>query len=182
MAATSACVVSSVVAASTANSHVATATRTIASYGTLLSTRRASFKTGVVVPATARSAAFRTEPKKYLTIVAAKATKDPETTVESTVDDTSAAFEDALKSVQEAWEKTDDKVAIAGLGLAGLVAIWSAAGLINAVDKLPLIPDFFEFVGILFSGWFVYRYLLFKPDREVLFKFIDETMTKITGQ
>jgi hypothetical protein len=117
-----------------------------------------------------------------LAIVAAKATKDPETTVESTVDDTSAAFEDALKSVQEAWEKTDDKVAIAGLGLAGLVAIWSAAGLINAVDKLPLIPDFFEFVGILFSGWFVYRYLLFKPDREELFKFIDETKTKITGQ
>lgn len=29
------------------------------------------------------------------------------------------------------WEKTDDKVAIAGLGVAGLVALWAAAGLIN---------------------------------------------------
>lgn len=40
--------------------------------------------------------------KRSLTIVAAKATKEPETTVNSTVDDSSAAIEDALKSVQEA--------------------------------------------------------------------------------
>jgi hypothetical protein len=37
-----------------------------------------------------------------LTIVAAKATKEPETTVNATVDDTSAALEDVLKKVQEA--------------------------------------------------------------------------------
>jgi hypothetical protein len=30
--------------------------------------------------------------------------------------------------------------------------------------------------------WFVYRYLLFKPDREELFKLIDDAKSKITGQ
>lgn len=42
------------------------------------------------------------EPKRSLIIVAAKATNEPETTVNETVDDTSAALEDALKKVQEA--------------------------------------------------------------------------------
>jgi len=117
-----------------------------------------------------------------LSIVATKAIKEPETSAESTVNETSAAVNDALKSVQEWWEKTDDKLAIGSLGFAGLVALWASAGLIGALDRLPLIPDFFEIVGILFSGWFVYRYLLFKPDREELFKLIEDTKTRITGQ
>jgi len=148
----------------------------------LLSSRRGSFKTGVAIPASARSSGSRAEPKRSLTIVATKATKEPETTVNTTADESAAALEDVLKKVQDAWEKTDDKVAISGLGVAGFVTLWAAAGLINAVDKLPLVPSLFEIVGILFSGWFVYRYLLFKPDREDLFKIIDGIKEKITGQ
>ncbi|CAK9195013.1 unnamed protein product, partial [Sphagnum troendelagicum] len=93
-----------------------------------------------------------------------------------------AALKNTLKSVQEAWDKADDKLAISGLGFAALLVLWASTGLINAIDKLPLIPAVFEFVGILFSGWFVYRYLLFKPDREELFKLIDDAKSKITGQ
>ncbi|KAF3339798.1 Protein CURVATURE THYLAKOID 1C [Carex littledalei] len=70
-----------------------------------------------------------------------------------------------VKSVQTAWSSPEDRLALAGLGFAGLVYIWAARNLISAVDKLPLLPSFFEFIGILYSSWFVYRYLLFKPDR-----------------
>jgi hypothetical protein len=80
------------------------------------------------------------------------------------------------------WEKVDDKLAVGGLGFAALILLFASSGLINAIDKLPLIPAVFEFVGILFSGWFVYRYLLFKPDREELLKVIDDVKSKITGQ
>uniref|UniRef100_A0A0C9RND8 TSA: Wollemia nobilis Ref_Wollemi_Transcript_8761_920 transcribed RNA sequence n=1 Tax=Wollemia nobilis TaxID=56998 RepID=A0A0C9RND8_9CONI len=51
-----------------------------------------------------------------------------------------------------------------------------------AIDKLPLLPSSFEFIGILFSGWFVYRYLLFQPDREELVKKIKDAVSQITGQ
>ncbi|KAJ7297544.1 hypothetical protein O6H91_01G034600 [Diphasiastrum complanatum] len=87
-----------------------------------------------------------------------------------------------FEGLQEAWEKTDDKLAIGGLGAAALVILWASTGLISAIDKLPLLPAFFEFVGILFTGWFVYRYLLFKPDREELVKKIEIAKEKITGQ
>eukprot|EP00246_Nothoceros_aenigmaticus_P004076 TRINITY_DN15413_c0_g1_i1.p1 TRINITY_DN15413_c0_g1~~TRINITY_DN15413_c0_g1_i1.p1 ORF type:complete len:173 (-),score=26.86 TRINITY_DN15413_c0_g1_i1:454-972(-) len=89
---------------------------------------------------------------------------------------------DAFKNIQESWEKVDDKLAIGGLGFAALLVLWASTGLIGAIDKLPIIPDFFEFVGILFTGWFVYRFLLFKPDREELLKKVDDAKSKITGQ
>lgn len=89
---------------------------------------------------------------------------------------------DALKPVQEAWEKTDDKLAVGGLGFAAVIVLWASTGLIAAIDKLPLIPSAFEFVGILFSGWFIYRNLLFKPDREQLWTKIQNAISEITGQ
>lgn len=95
--------------------------------------------------------------------------------------DPSQAVQDFLKSVQEAWNKTDDKLAVGGLGVTALIALWASAGLIGAIDKLPFVPSLFEFVGILFTGWFIYRYLLFKPDREELVKKIEDALTKITG-
>jgi hypothetical protein len=94
----------------------------------------------------------------------------------------SEAVSDLLKSLQESWEKVDDKLVVGGLGIAGLIVLWASTGLISAIDKLPLLPGFFEFVGIVFSGWFTYRYLLFKPDREEFLKIIDEAKGKITGQ
>ncbi|KAG9456141.1 hypothetical protein H6P81_000649 [Aristolochia fimbriata] len=87
-----------------------------------------------------------------------------------------------VKSVQNAWDKSEDRIGLVGLGLAAVIALWASTNLITAVDKLPVIPNVFEFVGILFSSWFVYRYLLFKPDREELFKIIQKSISEVLGQ
>ncbi|GAB2269398.1 hypothetical protein Dimus_004317 [Dionaea muscipula] len=70
-----------------------------------------------------------------------------------------------VKSVQNIWDKSEDRVGLIGLGFAGIIALWASLNLISAIDKVPVIPSLFEFVGILYSVWFTYRYLLFKPDR-----------------
>ena len=57
--------------------------------------------------------------------------------------------------------------------------VWIATGVVAYVEKLPFFPFFFEVVGITYSGYFVYRYLLFKPDREELSDKIDEYKGKI---
>ncbi|GMH15972.1 hypothetical protein Nepgr_017813 [Nepenthes gracilis] len=87
-----------------------------------------------------------------------------------------------VKSVQNVWDKSEDRVALIGLGFAGIVAIWASANLISAIDKLPVVPSSLEFIGILFSSWFTYRYLLFKPDREEFFQNINKSITDILGQ
>ncbi|KAE8680773.1 Protein CURVATURE THYLAKOID 1C [Hibiscus syriacus] len=88
-----------------------------------------------------------------------------------------------VKSVQNVWDKSDeDKVGLIGLGFAAIVALWTSTNVISAVDKLPIIPVVLEIIGILFSTWFVYRYLLFKPDREELYQIINKTISQIFGQ
>ncbi|XP_010254071.1 PREDICTED: protein CURVATURE THYLAKOID 1C, chloroplastic [Nelumbo nucifera] len=87
-----------------------------------------------------------------------------------------------VKSVQNVWDKSEDRVALIGLGFAGVVALWASTNLIAAIDKLPLIPSTLEFIGILFSWWFIYRYLLFKPDREELLQIIKKTISDVLGQ
>ncbi|XP_075667119.1 protein CURVATURE THYLAKOID 1C, chloroplastic [Castanea sativa] len=87
-----------------------------------------------------------------------------------------------VKSVQNVWDKSEDRFALIGLGFAAIVAFWASVNVITAIDKLPLIPGVLEFIGILFSSWFIYRYLLFKPDREELFKIVDKSISDVLGQ
>ncbi|KAJ0259097.1 Protein CURVATURE THYLAKOID 1B [Hirschfeldia incana] len=93
----------------------------------------------------------------------------------------STELPEILKTAQEAWEKVEDKYAIGSLAFAALVALWGSTGLISAIDRLPLFPGVFELVGIGYTGWFVYKNLIFKPDREVLFQKIKDTYKDILG-
>ncbi|CAL8132098.1 unnamed protein product [Prunus armeniaca] len=87
-----------------------------------------------------------------------------------------------VKSVQNVWDNSEDRPGLVGLGFAAVVAFWASSNLISAIDKLPLIPSVLEFVGILYSSWFIYRYLLFKPDREEFFQIVNKSISDILGQ
>lgn len=87
-----------------------------------------------------------------------------------------------FKSVQNVWDKPEDRLGLFGLGFAAVVALWASTNLIAAIDKLPVIPISLELIGILFSVWFTYRYLLFKPDREELFQILNKSTSDILGQ
>ncbi|KAI3455445.1 hypothetical protein Pfo_012108 [Paulownia fortunei] len=56
-----------------------------------------------------------------------------------------------VKSVQNV-DKSEDRVALIGLGFADVVAFWASTNLISAIDKLPIIPGALELIGILFSS------------------------------
>ncbi|KAL4187026.1 hypothetical protein AMTRI_Chr09g37060 [Amborella trichopoda] len=88
---------------------------------------------------------------------------------------------EVLKPIQDTWEKLDDKYAVASLAFAGIVALWASTGMISAIDRLPLVPGILELVGIGYTGWFTYRNLVFKPDREALIEKIKEKYEAIIG-
>ncbi|KAI3945219.1 hypothetical protein MKX01_034980 [Papaver californicum] len=83
-----------------------------------------------------------------------------------------------VESVQNAWDKSEDRIAIVGLGFAGIVGFWALTNVVSAIDNLPILPSTLEFIGILFSWWFTYRYLLFKPDREELSQIVKNQFQK----
>ncbi|OUS42917.1 CAAD domains of cyanobacterial aminoacyl-tRNA synthetase-domain-containing protein [Ostreococcus tauri] len=88
-------------------------------------------------------------------------------------------FDEVTTTLSEYWEDSDEKPALVTLGVYGIVGLVAANGTLRAVDGLPLIPDFLELVGILFSGFFVYQNLLYKPDRAALRETISKIYNKI---
>ncbi|CAN7018835.1 hypothetical protein IGI04_022136 [Brassica rapa subsp. trilocularis] len=89
---------------------------------------------------------------------------------------------DVISSIQNVWDKSEDRLGLIGLSFAAIVALWASLNIITAIDKLPVISSGFELVGILFSTWFTYRYLLFKPDREELSQIVRKSVADILGQ
>ncbi|CAN6931309.1 unnamed protein product [Brassica oleracea] len=89
---------------------------------------------------------------------------------------------DVISSIQNVWDKSEDRLGLIGLSFAAVVALWASLNIITAIDKLPVISSGFELVGILFSTWFTYRYLLFKPDREELSQIVKKSVADILGQ
>lgn len=86
-----------------------------------------------------------------------------------------------VMTAKGAWEKVEDKYAVSSLAVAGVVALWGSTGLISAIDRLPLVPGVLEIVGIGYTGWFAYKNLVFKPDREALTQKIRDIYKDIIG-
>lgn len=86
-----------------------------------------------------------------------------------------------VKSIQQAWDKVEDKYAVSSLAVAGVVALWGSTGMISAIDRLPLIPGALELVGIGYTGWFAYKNIIFKPDREAFVAKVKATFNDIIG-
>lgn len=94
-------------------------------------------------------------------------------------DDLKDKLNEVTATLSEKWEESDEKPAIVTLGVYGLIGLVAANGTLRAVDSLPLVPDVLELVGILFSGFFVYQNLLYKPDRAALKETVTKTLNKI---
>lgn len=87
-----------------------------------------------------------------------------------------------ITDLTEKWENVDDKQTVVLYGVGALVLVWLAGSVVNAFGSIPLLPKLFELVGLTYSAWFVYRYLLFKSSREELLKDVDELKQKIAGE
>jgi hypothetical protein len=97
-------------------------------------------------------------------------------------DDVQDKIADFGEDLKAAWEKTDDKPAVVVLGSAALVALIAANAVVSTVDRVPVLSSLMQLVGLIVSGWFTYRYLAFKPDREELLRNVDAYLTKVLGK
>ncbi|PWA89723.1 cyanobacterial aminoacyl-tRNA synthetase, CAAD domain-containing protein [Artemisia annua] len=83
--------------------------------------------------------------------------------------------------LKEKWDALENKSTVIIYGGGGVVAIWLSSILIGAINSVPLLPKIMELVGLGYSGWFVYRYLLFKSSRKELATDIESIKKKIAG-
>ncbi|PNY11568.1 thylakoid membrane phosphoprotein 14 chloroplastic-like [Trifolium pratense] len=79
------------------------------------------------------------------------------------------------------WDAVENKSTVLVYGGGALVAVWLSSILVGAINSVPLLPKIMELVGLGYTGWFVYRYLLFKSSRKELATDIDALKKKIAG-
>ncbi|KAL1367024.1 hypothetical protein HN51_021076 [Arachis hypogaea] len=83
--------------------------------------------------------------------------------------------------LKEKWDAVENKSTVLLYGGGAIVAVWLSSILVGAINSVPLLPKIMELVGLGYTGWFVYRYLLFKSSRKELAEDIDGLKKKITG-
>uniref|UniRef100_A0A804LCS4 Cyanobacterial aminoacyl-tRNA synthetase CAAD domain-containing protein n=1 Tax=Zea mays TaxID=4577 RepID=A0A804LCS4_MAIZE len=78
-------------------------------------------------------------------------------------EDTSASGGDELiEDLKAKWDAVEDKPTVLLYGGGAVVALWLTSVVVGAINAVPLLPKILELVGLGYTGWFVYRYLLFK--------------------
>jgi hypothetical protein len=69
-----------------------------------------------------------------------------------------------------------------GLVLAAIITLKVVLTLLDAINDIPLLEPTLELIGIIYSTWFVLRYLLNASTRQELAAEIDSLRTQILGE
>lgn len=76
---------------------------------------------------------------------------------------------------------SEDKYSLILYGTGALLALWLTAVVVGAIDSIPLFPKLMEVVGLGYTLWFSWRYLLFKKNRDELATKIEELKQQVLG-
>lgn len=87
-----------------------------------------------------------------------------------------------VKDLQEKWDGVENKTSVVVYTVGSVVLLWFGSTLVNAINTVPLLPKLLELVGLGYSAWFTYRYLLFKSSREELLNDVEDLKKKISGE
>ncbi|KQK18667.1 protein CURVATURE THYLAKOID 1A, chloroplastic [Brachypodium distachyon] len=101
--------------------------------------------------------------------------------VKAASEDTSASGDELIEDLKAKWEAVEDKPTFLLYGGGAVVALWLTTVVVGAINSVPLLPKLLELVGLGYTGWFVYRYLLFKESRKELASDIETLKKKIAG-
>ncbi|KAF7826129.1 protein CURVATURE THYLAKOID 1A, chloroplastic [Senna tora] len=97
-------------------------------------------------------------------------------------DETSTAdANELLTDLKEKWDAVENKSTVLIYGGGAIVAVWLSSIVVGAINSVPLLPKLMELIGLGYTGWFVYRYLLFKSSRKELANDIEAIKKKIAG-
>ncbi|TVU11721.1 hypothetical protein EJB05_45323 [Eragrostis curvula] len=96
-------------------------------------------------------------------------------------EDSSASADELIEDLKAKWDAIEDKPTVLLYGGGAIVALWLTSVVVGAINSVPLLPKILELVGLGYTGWFVYRYLLFKESRKELATDIESLKKKIAG-
>ncbi|GAB4844553.1 Protein CURVATURE THYLAKOID 1A, chloroplastic [Ancistrocladus abbreviatus] len=101
----------------------------------------------------------------------------------TSTDETSPSVDagELFNDLKGKWDAVENKSTVLLYGGGAIVAVWLSSIVVGAINSVPLLPKIMELVGLGYTGWFVYRYLLFKSSRKELAEDIESLKKRIAG-
>ena len=89
--------------------------------------------------------------------------------------------DELVGTLSEKWDAVENKGQVGIYAGGAFLALWFSTTLIGAINAFPLLPRIMELVGLGYTSWFVYRYLLFKDSRDELASDVEGLKDKISS-
>ncbi|MCU0545383.1 MAG: CAAD domain-containing protein [Oscillatoriaceae cyanobacterium Prado104] len=80
------------------------------------------------------------------------------------------------------YEQYKSPLTVVGVILASIVSLKVLFGVVDELNDIPLLAPTFELIGIGYTVWFVYRYLLRSSNRQQLAQEIQALKEQILGK
>lgn len=97
--------------------------------------------------------------------------------------DKGANFLDRLpKFIGDIFSEYRRPLTIVGVIILAFVSAAIADGVLDVVNALPLVAPLLELVGLGYTGWFIWRYLLFAEKRQELGQDYKKLKDRVTGK
>jgi CAAD domains of cyanobacterial aminoacyl-tRNA synthetase len=80
------------------------------------------------------------------------------------------------------FNKYKQPLTVLGLIVAAIVTLKVVLAILDALNDIPLVAPTFELIGIGYSAWFVYRYLLKASSRQELTSEITTLKKQVVGK
>ncbi|PSB13672.1 hypothetical protein C7B69_19935 [filamentous cyanobacterium Phorm 46] len=80
------------------------------------------------------------------------------------------------------YQQYKSPLTVVGLILASIISLKVLLGIVDELNDIPLLAPTFELIGIGYTAWFVYRYLLRSSNRQQLGQEIQALKEQVFGK
>jgi hypothetical protein len=87
----------------------------------------------------------------------------------------------SVEKLSELYRTYRKPIVTLGVFLGAIIALRVALAVLSTVNEIPLLQPTFEIVGIGYSAWFIYRYLLQASKRKDLVRDINTIKNQVLG-
>lgn len=119
------------------------------------------------------------EPEPFFTEVSGESTKEQWQLILERITN---FFNDPPDYLSDFFDKYKQPLTSVGLILAVFISIKLLSGVLDSINDIPFIGPTFELIGLGYSAWFVYRYLLAAKNREELSQLFNNVKDYVFGK
>ncbi|XGB39178.1 MAG: CAAD domain-containing protein [Cyanobacteria bacterium LVE1205-1] len=94
----------------------------------------------------------------------------------------SSFLEEVPKLVGDFYQKYNRPILYTVLIVVGIIIFKTVLAILDALNDIPFLSPFFELIGLGYSGWFIYRYLLKATTRQELSHYVQSLKDEALGK